>query len=140
MPKPVSTPEVAQRDASDLLRRINRAWLEGRPRDLLPLLHPEIVLAIPGSTSRVQGREALVEGIVDFCENARVHAFEEHEHQVDVVGQTAVASYSFTMVYEREGHRYRSTGRDLWVFTREGTEWLAIWRTMLDVTDEPAQP
>ena len=139
MPEPLSTPERAHPEASDLLRRINRTWLEGRPRDLFPLLHPEIILAIPGSSSRVQGREALVEGFVDFCENAQVHTFEEHEHQVDVVGQTAVASYSFTMLYEREGQRFRSTGKDLWVFTRAGTEWLAIWRTMLDVTDEPAQ-
>lgn len=140
MSEPVLTPEAARREASDLLRRINQAWLEGRPRDLLPLFHPDIVLLYPGFTGRAQGREELVGGFVDFCANAQVHAFEEHEQQIDVIGQTAVASFTFTMLYEREGRRYRSTGRDLWVFARDGSEWLAVWRTMLDVTDEPAQP
>lgn len=138
MPGPVSTSRPAEEDAGDLLRRINRAWLEGRPRDLLGFFHPDIVMQYPGFAGRAQGREELVNGFVEFCENARVHAFEEQEHQIDVVGPTAVASYAFTMLYEREGERYRSTGRDLWVFAREGTEWLAIWRTMLDLTDEPA--
>jgi Domain of unknown function (DUF4440) len=139
MTESLSPLEATRRDAGDLMRRINRTWLEGRPRDLLPLLHPEIVLAIPGGPGRVQGREVLVKGFVDFCENARVHAYEEHDFRVEVIGATAVASYAFIMMYERDGHGYRSTGTDLWVFTREGGEWLAAWRTMLDVTDEPVQ-
>jgi uncharacterized protein (TIGR02246 family) len=127
-------------EATGLLRHINQAWLEGRPRDLTPLLHPDIVMILPGFAGRLQGREQMVSGFVDFCANAKVHAFEEEEQQVDVIGQTAVATVAFAMLYEREGQRFRSTGRDVWVFTREGGEWLAIWRTMLDLTDEPAEP
>ena len=124
----------------DLLRRITQAWLEGRPGDLAQLFHPDIVMVLPGFAGRVQGRDQMVNGFVDFCTNAKVHAFDEREHQTDVIGHTAVASVAFTMVYERAGQRFRSTGRDVWVFTREGAEWLAIWRTMLDVTDEPVEP
>lgn len=129
---------MAPRDAvDDVLRRINRAWLEGRPHDLAPLFHPHVVMVFPGFVGRVEGRDALVAGFVDFCENARVHAFEERDHQIDVVAGAAVASFAFTMVYERDGQRYRSTGRDLWILAREGDAWLATWRTMLEVTDEP---
>jgi uncharacterized protein (TIGR02246 family) len=127
-------------DATQLLRRINQAWLEGRPRDLAPLFHPDIVMILPGFAGRLQGREQMVSGFVDFCANAKVHAFEADEEQIDVIGQTAVASVAFTMVYERQGQRFRSTGRDVWVFTREGGDWLAVWRTMLDLTDQPADP
>jgi len=42
------------------------------------------------------------------------------------------------MVYERSGERSRATGRDLWVFVRQGGEWVAIWRTMLDLAEQPA--
>jgi hypothetical protein len=38
----------------------------------------------------------MVNGFIDFCTNAKVHAFEE--------------------------------------------EWLAVWRTILDLTDEPVEP
>jgi uncharacterized protein (TIGR02246 family) len=124
-------------EINDLLRRINQAWLQGRPGDAAQLFHTDIVMVFPGFAGRVQGREAMVNGLVDFCTNAQVHAFEEHDHQIDVIGSTAVASFAFTMTYERNRQRFRSTGRDVWIFARSGTEWLAVWRTMLDVAEEP---
>jgi hypothetical protein len=42
------------------------------------------------------------------------------------------------MVYERSGQSFRSTGRDLWVFQQQIGGWLAVWRTMLDMAEEPA--
>jgi len=50
---------------------------------------------------------------------------------IDVVGQTAVASYVFDIRYELEGVAYQESGRDLFVFSREQTTWRAVWRTML---------
>ena len=127
---------AAHEEVSRTLSSINQAWLEGRPRDLEPLLAPNVVTLLPGG-SRVEGREALVQSFVDMCENARVHGFEESDRQVDVFGDAAVASFAFTMVYERDGEKYRSTGRDLWVFSRGDGGWQAVFRTMLDLTEEP---
>lgn len=118
------------------LEEINRAWLEGRPRDLAPLLHPAVVMALPGFAGRVEGRDAFVAGFVDFTENAELIDYAEAGLQVDVTGDTAVATYTFEMVYERSGGRYRSTGRDLWVFARQGDTWLAVWRAMLDLAEQ----
>jgi ketosteroid isomerase-like protein len=123
-------------EVSRTLSSINQAWLEGRPRDLEPLLAPNVVTLLPGG-SRVEGREALVQSFVDMCENARVHGFEESDRQVDVFGETAVASFAFVLVYERNGEKYRSTGRDIWVFSRGDGGWQAIYRTMLDLAEEP---
>lgn len=64
----------------------------------------KIVMRIPGG-GRVEGREALVQSFVDFCENARVHELEESDRQIDVFGDAAVASVAFTMVYERDGEK-----------------------------------
>jgi ketosteroid isomerase-like protein len=122
---------------AEALRSINQSWLEGRPLDMKPLLHPEIVLVVPGFTGRVGGRDAFIAGFVDFCQSARIVSFQEDEYQVDQVGETAVASFQFDMVYERDGSRCQATGRDLWVFTREADGWVACWRTMLDLNEEP---
>jgi hypothetical protein len=131
--------EPADRKAvTETLRRINQAWLEGRPRDLEPLIHPEVTFMFPGFAGRAQGSESIVAGFEDFCRNARIEAFQASDHQVDVVADTAVASFRFEMVYQREGSRYRSTGRDLWVFARQTNGWLAVWRTMVEVQEEPA--
>lgn len=121
------------------LDRINAAWRENRPESLRPFLHERVVMAYPGFSGSAAGRETLIAGFVDFCQNARVLSYHQGESQIDVVGGVAIASYPFEMVYEREGASWHSTGRDLWVFERSGDEWLAVWRTMLDLSEQPAQ-
>jgi prepilin-type processing-associated H-X9-DG protein len=120
------------------MRRINRAWLDGHVEDLVPLVHPEIVMVFPGFTARMQGREEFAGGFRDFCHNARVYQFREHDHQVDVAGDTAVVTFRYDMLYERSGGRYRAAGRDLWVFQQQGSGWIAVWRTMLEIEESAA--
>lgn len=120
------------------MRQITDAWLAGRVDDLGPMVHDEIVMVIPGFAGRVQGRETFVAGFRDFCENAKIRDFREREQQIDVVGDTAVVNFDYEMLYERSAAQYRVTGRDLWVFAKQGAEWLAVWRTMLDLSETPA--
>jgi hypothetical protein len=49
-----------------------------------------------------------------------------------------VVTFRYEMVYERSGGRFRSTGRDLWVFQSQGRAWIAVWRTMLDMEETAA--
>jgi uncharacterized protein (TIGR02246 family) len=130
--------ESSEAEVADVLARINRAWLEGRPRDVGPLLHPDFVMVYPGFVGRAMGRDKVVAGFVEFYEESKALAYEETDPRFDAVDDTAVASFAFTMVYERAGTQYRSTGRDLWVFARRDGEWLAVWRTMLDLAEVPA--
>ena len=133
------TEESKREAAAAVMRRINRAWLDGRVEDLVPMVHPDIVMVFPGFAGRTQGREALLLGFRDFCENAKVHDFSDHDLQIDVAGDTAVVTFRYEMVYERSGGRYRSTGRDLWVFQNKGKAgWIAVWRTMLDTNENAA--
>jgi hypothetical protein len=120
------------------IRRINRVWLEGQVEELGPMIHPEIVMVFPGFAGRTQGRQEFLAGFREFCENAKVQEFRDHDHQTDIAGHTAVATFQYEMVYERSGERYRSTGRDLWVFQSEGDAWIAVWRTMLEMREEGA--
>jgi len=126
------------RRIAETMRQINDAWIAGRVDNLAPMVHDEIVMVMPGFAGRVQGRETFIAGFRDFCENARIHDFRDGERQIDVVGDTAVVNFDYEMLYERSAARYRVTGRDLWVFARHGTEWLAVWRTMLDLSETPA--
>jgi uncharacterized protein (TIGR02246 family) len=129
----------AMREAvSAAMQRINRTWLDGRPADLVPLLHPDMTLVFPGFAGRAEGREAIVASFADFCGNATVHEYREANHQADVIGDTAVVSFTYDMVYETSGKRNRATGRDLWVFQRQAGEWIAVWRTMLYLAEQPA--
>jgi len=118
------------------MRRINRAWLDRRTEDLLPLFHPDIAMAFPGFGNRAAGREEIIGGFADFCEHATVQEFRESDFQVDIAGDVGVVSFVYEMVYERDATHYRAIGRDLWVFSRRGDDWLAVWRAMLDVAEQ----
>ena len=121
--------------AAAAMRQINEAWLGGQVQDLAPLVHSEIVMVFPAFAGRLQGREAFLAGFRDFVQNAKIQEFHEHDHQVDVVGDTAVVTFRYDMVYERSGQRYRATGRDLWVFQKQDKAWIAVWRAMLDMDE-----
>jgi uncharacterized protein (TIGR02246 family) len=125
-------------EAAAAMRQINQAWLDGRVEDLAPLVHPEIVMVFPGFAGRIQGRDDFLAGFRDFLQNATIQEYREHDHQIDVAGDTAVVTFRYDMVYERSGGRYRSTGRDLWVFQRQDRAWIAVWRTMLDMEENAA--
>jgi len=134
----VSGDETFRAAVAEEMRLINRAWLSGRVDDMEASIHPDIVMVVPGFAARVQGRDALLAGFRDFCDNAKIHEFQDREMQIDVAGKTAVVSVLYEMVYERSGARYRSTGRDVWVFERHGDSCIAVWRAMLDMQENAA--
>ena len=125
--------------AASTMHRINRAWLDGHIDNLAPMIHPEIVMVFPGFSGRIQGRDNFLAGFHDFCQNAKIHEFREDDFQVDVAGDMAVVTFRYEMVYERSSQRFRSTGRDLWVFQNQSGASIAVWRTMLDMEENAAE-
>jgi len=128
----MTTDEV---DVEQTMTAINQAWQSGRPSDMAPHLHPGIVMKLPNFSGTVAGRDNLIAGFEDFCANARVLEYHESDRQIDLVGDCAVVSVRFEMLYERSSYRGRSGGRDVWVFTRAADRWVAVWRTMTDVSE-----
>ena len=127
--------ESKSESAIGAMRRLNQAWLEGRVDDMASLVHPDVVSVFSGFEKSQEGRDGLLAGFRDFVQNANIDGLQEQDLRADVVGDTAVVTYRFDMFYEIPSGRYRSTGRDFWVFQQQGEAWLAVWRTMLDVTE-----
>lgn len=130
--------ESKREDAATAMRQINRVWLDRQVQNLASMVHSEIVMVFPDFAGRIRGREDFLAGFRDFIQNSTIQEFREHDHQVDVAGDTAVVTFRYDMVYERSGERYHSTGRDLWVFQKQGKAWIAVWRTMLDMEESAA--
>ena len=98
-------------------------------------LHPDIVMKFPGFSEEVVGRDALLASFVEFCTNARVLEYQESNEQINVIGDCAVVSFQFEMLYERAKYQERSKGRDLWVFHYISEKWIAVWRTMMELEE-----
>lgn len=125
----------AAAQVSDVLSRINQAWLTGNLGGLESCLHEQVVMVFPGFRGSAVGREAMLAGFRDFSEKAQVLEFAEADRHVDVAGNTGVGSFRFELRYERDARRYESRGRDFWVFERHEGKWHAVWRTMLDLSE-----
>jgi hypothetical protein len=121
-----------------VLNQINTAWLGGTPDAIGDHVADKVVMVFPAFKGSVSGREAFVEGFRSFCTNARILSHAETEFHIDVIENTAVASFGFEMTYERGGSKYRSAGRDFWVLEDQSGRWVAVWRTMMDLVEEPA--
>jgi uncharacterized protein (TIGR02246 family) len=122
---------VADDGPWEAVQRINRAWRAGDPTGIAELFHPDAVIVHPGFEGRSEGRDECVQSYVEFAGQATVHSLEEYGVTVDVVGDTAVVTYGFTIDYDLDGQPYRDRGTDLYVLTRAGEGWQAIWRTLV---------
>jgi ketosteroid isomerase-like protein len=118
-----------------LTKRINQAWTTGNVDDMVDCLDESIIMVGPGFSAREQGRDYCIQGYGEFTNRTTIVEFDEYDHQVDVIGDTAVVVYDFVLVYVDKDARHRSTGKDLWVLKKNDTQWQAVWRTILDVTD-----
>jgi bifunctional non-homologous end joining protein LigD len=87
----------------EIVRKINAAWQRGWPEELAAYFHEDMVIAPPGFSGRVKGREACVASYREFINMAKVNEYKEVEPEIDLWGNTAVATYSWEMVYELNG-------------------------------------
>jgi ketosteroid isomerase-like protein len=121
-----------------IVRAINRAWLENRPDELSRFFHPQIVMVPPGMESRIAGSEACVAGFVQFLAAAKVIDFRESDIHVESWGDTALATLRFDITYRMGGRELTEAGRDIWLFHCEQMGWRALWRTQVPVPTNPA--
>ena len=118
-----------------VLQMINRSWLSKKPEELAQILfgcfHPDMVIKGCDLETVAEGRDACIRSYVDFIEQARISAFQHDKPDVQVIGDTAVASYGWKITYTLEGKKFTEPGHDVFVFNRDSGKWLAIWRAML---------
>ena len=95
--------DPAARGVAEAMRAINQAWLQGRVDDMAPALHPEIVMVFPGFSGQIRGREPFLAGFRDFVQSAKVHEFNDHDQQIDIVGDTGVIVVPYEMLHTRSG-------------------------------------
>jgi uncharacterized protein (TIGR02246 family) len=113
------------------LRAISAAWQERRYNELAQLFADEIVFALPGFTGRLEGAPAVVASYREFMERATLTEYREDAPQIDVWGDTAVATYRWEMAWLAGGVPNREAGHDAFVLRRGGDgQWRAVWRTM----------
>jgi hypothetical protein len=123
--------ESADQEAvKHVVRQINEFWLGKKYDKIGELVSENVIIAPPGFNGRVYSREAYVQSYRDYDQMATTHEYSPGEPEIDIIGNVAVAVFSFLVAYELKGKTYREQGHDVLVLSRTAGEWRVIWRTM----------
>jgi ketosteroid isomerase-like protein len=118
---------------SDILRIVNKikeSWLAKQYDEIANCLAEDVIMAAPGSSNRIKGKEAYILSYRDYDTVAKTHQFKSDEPQIDVIGDVAISITPFAIRYELKGNIYDERGRDILILARQDSEWRVVWRTM----------
>ena len=90
-----------------VIQQINEDWSSKRYAEIGEHLAEQVVIAPPGLQERIRGREAYVQSYLEYDRAATTREFSPGEPEVDVIGEVAVSTYPFLVVYELEGKTSR---------------------------------
>jgi hypothetical protein len=121
-------------DLKATIHQINHAWLNGEFEKLNELFHDEIQIVGPDLTIMGQGKAACINSYVDFISRVKILDYHESNPQIFRWGDTAIAWYRYQIKWETAGKFFTDSGQDLFVFSRIGGKWLAIWRKVMPST------
>ena len=134
----MSVPAATEVAVLQVLDRIQRAWRQGPLEDMALVLAPDITFVFPGFSMRLTGRAQLLDSYREFTTASQVHSYREERRSVVGGPHAALGEVAFDMTYTRAGQAWRAHGVELWALERRAEGWIAYWRTMQELTEEPA--
>lgn len=122
---PFQAPDSAGGGESDVLfslvRRINGAWVDGRPEEILRVSNPTGAFLIGDySAFYITGTEAFREHFDDFYSTGRVMSIHEVNPVVRIWGPMAAVAFDFDLDYAINNQQRRAPGRAVYTFVRSG--------------------
>ncbi len=122
---------VSFKELENIIRKINRAWLDEDYSYLEDIFHDEIVFTNPAGEEPLKGKKDCIESYRQFMSSANVFKFEEQNFNSYSWDSAAVIEYSFFIDYEINDEHFRENGKDIYAFQRRDGEWKAVWRVMM---------
>lgn len=116
-----------------VIKSMNQAWLAGDFNGLRDFLHENIVIVTPDMKRVGTGIDPCIESYREFVSKSHIISFNEKSINVDAFGNAAVATFEYTIDYERDKKRNREDGKEILVFSRDPDKWQLIWRMILAV-------
>lgn len=115
----------------EIIESINNLWTNGQAEHLGPFYDDKVIHADKEFETLTSTKDELLYSFKSFCDNARINSFAESEQEIEVIGTTAVASYTWSIKYDMNAKSYDEKGKELLVFSKETGKWLVVWRVLL---------
>jgi hypothetical protein len=129
------TTENSAAEILSVIRRIDSAWRNGPPDEIVARITPcfdeNVVFCASNFRVVASGAQACAASYEQFVRMATVRAFEAPDPEIHVAGEAATAVCPWTMTYTLNNETYTESGHVVFVFTHRSGEWRAMWRAML---------
>jgi ketosteroid isomerase-like protein len=118
---------------SDIAQKINDLWINNKTGELYNYLSNDVVFASPGFHKYLKGKDLCINSYKEFMAQATIRDFQIEQINVDMFNDIAIATYHFSIEYDKNGQRYSEKGYELMAFREFDNQWLLIWRTQMPV-------
>jgi ketosteroid isomerase-like protein len=118
----------------ELVKQMDRCWLERRFSDLASFIAQDVVVVAPDGTHRVQGLDSAVESYREFMNRCTVNRFSTSDYVVAQRGEAAVIEYAWNMAWNDRGTNHEAVGREVLVLSRRDSAWRVIWRMQISAS------
>jgi ketosteroid isomerase-like protein len=128
----MSSPETSEQHGEiwSVVRRINQASIQCDLATLQQLTYEDMVI-IPEFMHRVKGQQLYLDSVNEFAGRGEVIDYREIDPNIEIFGDTAVASFQYESEWKSNNESYHEKGKDIWVLKHFEDTWKLVWRTLL---------
>lgn len=119
---------AAETAVRKIIATIDAAWKAKQFDGLEACFHEKAVIVGPGFIEFAVGREKCAESYREFATNADVLEYSESQHMLRIWDTTAVYTFAWKMIYQRESGPKAEEGTDQLFFALGSSGWQVIWR------------
>ena len=119
-----------------VLKKVSDAWLRGAPENLPAAVedcfHADVIFRGANFQVVAQGIPAAIASFQGFMRTATIASCRLGKPQIDLAGETAIATFQWEMSYRFGDTDHHETGYEIDVLTRnDAGKWLIRWRTLV---------
>lgn len=114
-----------------IIEHLMEDWMSHKLAKMNHYFYDHVVMIEAGTNDRIMGVDNVLENYLLFIEDANVTDYKITDLFVELVGDTAVAYFTYRIKYETDGTKFDENNTEILVFRKKGENWQIIWRTQL---------
>jgi len=118
-------------DLTDIVKKIDQCWVEGRFDALTEFLDEHIMVVRPDGVLQSQGRTTTITSYREFMSRCSVSDFQYGAFRTTKRDQVAIVEYDWRMTWNDGVKTINAKGRECLALRLSENKWRVFWRMQL---------
>ncbi|MFC2158082.1 YybH family protein [Acidobacteriota bacterium] len=125
-----------QTEVIQSIKDMNTAWMQSDFDKLRDHFHEDMIIVAPDNLRVGVGIDACIASYESFMSEGRINSFKDKHIAVDIIGNTAAATYEYDVDYEINKKRSIEEGKEVLVFSKVSGQWKLLWRMIVSASEK----